>query len=137
MLIATSVVFIILGTQLFALTAFPSFKVAFGGLPIKITGFVFGPIIGAITGVISDLLSFMFVPFNYFPGYTLIMALSGLIPGIVMLVMVKRKRSSNVHFISTTIILLVIFISILLILFFMPTTKLKKGEEGNKTALNI
>jgi len=36
-----------------------------GGLPVKLTGYIFGPVIGAMTGALSDLISFLMRP-TYF-----------------------------------------------------------------------
>jgi hypothetical protein len=33
-----------------------------GGLPIKLTGYIFGPLIGATTGAIADVISFSIIP---------------------------------------------------------------------------
>lgn len=83
-LVAASVSFVIIGSRLGAITTFPSFKVAFGGLPIKITGYLFGPLIGAVTGLISDIVSFALLPTYYHPLYSFIMAMSGFVPGVIM-----------------------------------------------------
>ncbi|UWV83480.1 hypothetical protein [Mycoplasmopsis felis] len=43
------------------LTSF-TYKFSFIGLPVKITGFIFGPIIGIFVGIVSDFLSLLFIP---------------------------------------------------------------------------
>ncbi len=115
-LVAASVAFVIIGSRLAAITTFPSFKIAFGGLPIKITGYLFGPLIGAITGLIADILSFAMLPTYYHPLYSLIMAMAGFIPGVVMWVMVRKKRTMNTHFIVSLTTLLIIAISTILVI---------------------
>ncbi len=111
-LIAASVSFVIIGSRLAAITTFPSFKIAFAGLPVKITGYLFGPLIGAITGVVSDLLSFAMLPSYYHFLYTLIMAVSGFVPGVVAWIMIKKQRSINTHYFAGMLTLTVITVSL-------------------------
>ncbi|QNM93593.1 ECF transporter S component [Mycoplasma sp. Pen4] len=82
-LIAISVSFTVVAAQIIPIANIPSFKFAFIGLPVKITGFIFGPVIGVFVGIISDLLSLLFVPpAGYTPVYTLATAVNGLVAGI-------------------------------------------------------
>lgn len=80
-LISISVVFFIISVRILPVSALPSFKFAFIGLPIKITGFIFGPIVGVVTGVLSDLISFILVPTYYHYLYTIAIAIAGFVPG--------------------------------------------------------
>ncbi|ADE19946.1 ECF transporter S component [Mycoplasma crocodyli] len=83
-LIAIAVVFTIIGNQLLPIVSIPTIKISFIGLPVKITGFIFGPIIGFFVGFLSDILSMLFVPPSaYNPLYTLATAMNGLVSGIV------------------------------------------------------
>lgn len=83
-LVAIAVVFTIIGNQLLPIVSIPTIKISFIGLPVKITGFIFGPIIGFFVGLLSDLLSMLFVPPTaYNPLYTLATSMNGLIAGIV------------------------------------------------------
>ncbi|MGX9383536.1 hypothetical protein ACWXVV_02580 [Mycoplasma sp. 3392] len=81
-LIAISVVFFIISVRIVPISALPSFKFSFIGLPVKITGFLFGPFIGAITGVLADLISFALIPTYYNVLYTIAVAVAGIVPGI-------------------------------------------------------
>lgn len=82
-LIAMSISFVVIGAQAAALSAaVPSFKLALSGLPIKIIGYLFGPITGFITGFITDVLSFVFIPAFYHPLYSVALGVSGLVPGL-------------------------------------------------------
>ncbi|QJR44037.1 ECF transporter S component [Mycoplasma miroungirhinis] len=83
-LIAISVVFFIISVRIVPISALPSFKFSFIGLPVKITGFLFGPFIGAITGILADLISFALVPTYYNVLYTLAVAIAGIIPGLIL-----------------------------------------------------
>ena len=77
-----SISFVIIGTRFVAITSFPSFKLSLAGLPIKIISFIFGPIIGFITGFTTDIISFIFMPAFYFPLYSVALGVSGMLPGL-------------------------------------------------------
>lgn len=82
-LISISVAFTIISAQLVPIIALPTYKVSFLGLPIKITGFIFGPLIGGFVGLVSDLLSLIFIPpATYNPLYTLAATINGVVSGI-------------------------------------------------------
>lgn len=80
-LIAISVVFFLISVRIMPISALPSIKFSFIGLPIKITGFIFGPIVGMITGILADIISFALVPTYYNFLYTIAVAVSGFVPG--------------------------------------------------------
>lgn len=81
-LIAMSISFVVIGAQAFALSSLPSVKLSLVGLPVKIVGFLFGPITGLLVGMATDLLSFVFVPIFYYPMYSLALGISGMLPGV-------------------------------------------------------
>lgn len=59
---------------------------SFGGLPIILSGYALGPILGFIVGAITDVVAFIIRPSNIgFPNpiFTLTSALTGLIPVVV------------------------------------------------------
>lgn len=123
-LVATSVAFILLFARTAPITALPSMKLMAGGLPIKLTGYIFGPVVGVITGVIADLLSFAIVPTFIHWWYMLAFALAGAIPGIVGYFMHRRwkfrgaanpedeHKVNNINFIFTLVILILVAASI-------------------------
>ncbi|WP_027120744.1 ECF transporter S component [Mycoplasmopsis lipofaciens] len=82
-LIAISVVFLIIGATFMPLITIPSYKISFIGLPIKISGFIFGPLIGGLVGLISDILSFMFLPTYFNPLFTLAAVVDGVVAGLI------------------------------------------------------
>ncbi|VEU78187.1 ECF transporter S component [Mycoplasmopsis columbinasalis] len=88
-LIAISVVFVIICASLIPIVSVPSYKISFIGLPVKITGFIFGPIVGGTVGLVADLLSFIFVPNIYNPFYTVATAVDGIIAGLVGLLFLR------------------------------------------------
>ncbi|MGY5139176.1 ECF transporter S component [Mycoplasmopsis gallinarum] len=82
-LIAISVAFFIIIVNLVPIASIPTFKISFIGLPIKISGFIFGPIIGGLVGCLSDLISFLFVPNVFNPYYILAAVVNGVVSGII------------------------------------------------------
>ncbi|MBU4689650.1 ECF transporter S component [Mycoplasma zalophidermidis] len=91
-LIAISVAFFLIVFQFMPFISLPAYKISVIGLPIKITGLIFGPIIGAFVGVVSDLISFLFVPSLFNPLFILAAALDGIIPGIIGFVFLKLLK---------------------------------------------
>ena len=127
-LIATSVAFVLITTKFIPIAALPSFKIMVGGLPIKLTGYIFGPIIGAVTGLIADLISFLLVPVFYNWWYALAFSMAGFLPGLIGWLMHRRwrKQSSksldevkynNINFLFTLLVLVVIVITISVFVF--------------------
>ncbi|UWD34256.1 hypothetical protein [Mesomycoplasma molare] len=78
-----STIMLLLGIRFFPLAILPNLRFSIIGLPIKITGFIFGPIIGFLTGFLSDLISFQFVPSTYSIYYTIALSITGFIPGVI------------------------------------------------------
>lgn len=68
-------------------------RIGFGDLPIMLSGFLFGPIVGGITGVAADLIGIAINPQGppHF-GFVLSAMLWGAIPGIFMILFRKRKN---------------------------------------------
>lgn len=85
-LIAMSISFVVIGTRIAAISSIPAFKLSLAGLPIKIIGFIFGPIIGFVIGFTTDVISFVFIPTFYYPLYSVALGISGMLPGVFALV---------------------------------------------------
>lgn len=62
MLSSVSVVATIIVSITIPITVLPPIRIAFEGLMIKITGYMFGPIIGIICAAVTDILVMLFVP---------------------------------------------------------------------------
>ncbi|MGZ9413248.1 hypothetical protein ACXX84_01475 [Mycoplasma sp. AC157] len=93
-----STIMLLLGIRFFPFAALPNFRFSIIGLPIKITGFIFGPIVGLLTGFLSDLISFQFVPSTYSIYYTLALSITGFIPGIISWLFfdfIKKRLNEN------------------------------------------
>lgn len=101
---AFSIIVPIAGTQ--------ALRIGFGGVPIMISGILFGPIMGGLAGVTADLIGFMINPMGaYFPGFTLTAALSGFIPGVFYHYIYKNKSKLNFAVINGLIVALLSGIS--------------------------
>ena len=66
-------------------------RISFGEIPIMLSGILFGPIGGAVTGVAADLIGYAINSHGgaFFPGFTLTAALTGFIPGLLLS---KRRK---------------------------------------------
>lgn len=63
---------------------------------IMFAGILFGPAYGGIAGAITDLICYIISPQgSYFPGYTLSMALYGMIPAFILY---KRQKAQKISF---------------------------------------
>jgi ECF transporter S component (folate family) len=61
-----------------------SFKIGFSFLPIALCGMLFGPVWAAVAGALADFLGANLFPIGvYFPGFTLVAALSGAVFGLL------------------------------------------------------
>lgn len=70
-------------TRLFGFMIVPTIRVSFGDVPIILSGILFGPLAGAVTGITADLVGVMLrSQGGFFIGFTLSAALTGLIPGL-------------------------------------------------------
>jgi ECF transporter S component (folate family) len=76
---------------------FPSFSIELGGVPIIAGGILFGPVIGAIIGLLSDIIGFMINNRGgaYFFGFTLNSMLTGIIPGLLFYLIKKIKQDKK------------------------------------------
>ena len=128
-MIAVAVVFVIIGVMLLAITSYPSFKISFAGLPVKLAGYLLGPLVGAVTGFLTDLISFLFLPTFYFPGYSLTLAITGMIPGIVMWIMIKKPRGINTHFFATLGIFVIIWLLLFTFFWLLPAKQIDQSTS--------
>ncbi|MGV8153978.1 MAG: folate family ECF transporter S component [Alkaliphilus sp.] len=69
-------------------------RLGFGRVPIVLSSILLGPLAGGLTGIVSDLIGFMLNPMGAFhPGFTLSAAVTGIIPGLVVVFASKNKFS--------------------------------------------
>ena len=60
-------------------------RIGFGHIPLLLAGFLLGPLAGAATGAIGDIIGGIIFPTGgaYFPGFTLTAIVVGLVPGLM------------------------------------------------------
>ncbi|WP_342268870.1 hypothetical protein [Spiroplasma endosymbiont of Aspidapion aeneum] len=106
MMIAVSVSVTILVSQIVPLTVIPSIRIIFEGLMVKITGFIFGPIVGFLCGLVTEFFMVLFVPSYLHPAFLVTIIAFGFISGLGSS-FIKISKGSN----------LIIFVLINLFLF--------------------
>lgn len=90
-------------TRLFSymipLAGLPALRIGFGSIPIIISGILFGPIAGGLTGGVSDILGFILNSMGgpYIPGFTVSAILEGLISGYIYCIIRNQKVKFNFH----------------------------------------
>ncbi len=71
-------------------------RIGFGGYPVIFAGIVFGPLGGGVVGAIGDLIGMIISPMGpYMPHFTLSAALTGVIPGLIMLMFKDTKSRTS------------------------------------------
>lgn len=91
LLIALSIVLKIVFEVYIPIGGLPTLRVNLTSIPIMISGILFGPLAGFSVGVISDLLCFAIKPGGpFFPGFTLASGLTGMIPGLIRILLRKK-----------------------------------------------
>lgn len=103
MLIAISVILTRFFSLMIPLVGLPALRIGFGDIPVIISGMLFGPIVGGLTGIVSDLLGYVINPMGgaYFIGFTLSAALRGVIPGLIYLVIRTNKFKLNFNIVNS------------------------------------
>ncbi|TLF25826.1 MAG: hypothetical protein FCO83_02260 [Spiroplasma sp. WSS] len=91
MLSSVSVVATIIVSITIPITVLPPIRIAFEGLMIKITGYMFGPIIGIICAAVTDILVMLFVPSYISVYYMFCIIFTGFLAGIAGIFKVKLK----------------------------------------------
>lgn len=73
------------------------FRITFEGMPIILSGIIFGPAVGGITAVCSDIISYLLSPQVHAmnPIVTLGASLVGIVSGIAYRVMKRKKDRTN------------------------------------------
>lgn len=84
-------------TRFFSIMILPSIRLGLGGVPIFISGILFGPIVGGITGLAADLLGMLINPMGgaFHPGFTFSAFLGGAIPGLFGIYYRKNLKDGN------------------------------------------
>lgn len=80
---------------------FNSVRISLGNIPLMLSGFLLGPISGAITGVLADLIGATLFPAGpYFPGFTLTACMTGLLAGLLKPLLGGQMKWKNILLIT-------------------------------------
>lgn len=103
--IAMSLVLKVMFEIYIPLGGIPALRINFASIPLMLSGIILGPAAGFMSGAAADIINFIAKPGgSFFPGFTLVSALSGFIPGLIYKYL---KKDFNYNIINT------IFISLL------------------------
>lgn len=103
--IAMSLVLKVVFELYIPLAGIPALRINFASIPLMLSGIILGPAAGFIAGASADIINFIVKPGGpFFPGFTLVSALSGFIPGLIYK---HIKKDLNYNLLNT------IFISLL------------------------
>lgn len=93
-------------------------RISFGEVPLMMSGLLFGPIVGGMTGVAADLIGVLINSQGAFhPGFTLSSMLWGLIPGLlIMLFKNSGSYEKTYSFKNVFVIVLVAYVAVSLLL---------------------
>lgn len=87
------------------LGSIPALRINFASIPLMLSGIILGPATGFLVGAAADIINFMAKPGGpFFPGFTLVSALTGFMPGLIYKYI---KKDINYNVLNT------IFISLL------------------------
>lgn len=100
---------------LFSIQLTPFLKVSFSFLASGAIGFLFGPVVGAISGGVSDIINYVAHPTGpFFPGFTLSAMITGALYGIIL-----YKKEVTIKRCILVEVIMMIFINILLNTFWL------------------
>jgi len=86
LLAATAVVLKRLASIRLVIGGIEGIRIGLGSLPIVLAGVLFGPAAGALTGAVEDVVGYFINPLGpYMPHFTLTSALTGFLPGLLLL----------------------------------------------------
>lgn len=101
--------------ELFSIQLTPFLKISFGFLASGAIGLLFGPIVGAMSGGLSDIINYVAHPTGpFFIGFTLSAMITGALYGIVL-----YKKEVTIKRCIIIEVIVMIFINVLLNTFFL------------------
>ncbi|TAH63959.1 MAG: folate family ECF transporter S component [Gottschalkiaceae bacterium] len=128
LLTAISIVLTRVFSFMIPLAGLPTLRFGIGEVPLIISGILFGPLVGGLSGVIADLIGVMInlQGSAFFPGFTLSSILWGVIPGVLFSLIRKNKFKINYNIING-VVLTSIAVGIVLVLFDSKVLAMKNG----------
>lgn len=92
-LVAISIVL----TRVGSIMIIPTLRLGFGETPLIMSGFLFGPVIGGLSGLVADLIGFVINPQGpYHPGFTFSSIMWGVIAGLFAMYYRKNMKEKEV-----------------------------------------
>ena len=125
MVIALSVAVLILITMItqnvagILFRAFPGSRITIEGILIKIGGLLFGPFIGMIIGILTDLLSIALTAGIFHYGYFISAMAYGLISGLVKSLIANTSSKKLIIAWTSTAFLLVVYVIVIQFIYFV------------------
>lgn len=128
LLTAISIVLTRVFSFMIPLAGLPTLRFGIGEVPLIISGILFGPLVGGLSGLIADIIGVMInlQGSAFFPGFTLSSILWGVIPGILFSLIKKNRFEFNYNIING-IVLTLIASGIVLVLFDSKVLAMKNG----------
>ena len=78
-------------------------RIGFGGYPVIFAGIMFGPLAGGIVGAVGDVIGHFMSPMGpYMPHFTISAALTGILPGFIIMLF-RDKEKSKTSFIKLVV----------------------------------
>ncbi len=142
LIISTCSIFLAITTVLsfYTIRVSADFQISFSEIPILFSGYLFGPLWGALTGFANDCITMIMK--GYSPSIMTIGKIAvGLIPGIALLIIGKKKLYKNVIllFLITfvTLSLRTFINSVGMVVQFGSTVDAQYALAGFKTLMNL
>lgn len=86
----------------------PIVRIGFGFIPVALSSIMFGPILGGITAMLSDIIGMIIFPQGaYFPGFTFSAFLSGVIYGCIL-----YKKPNTIIRIAFAVLIVALFVDL-------------------------
>jgi ECF transporter S component (folate family) len=95
-LVAISIVMTRFAFVMLPIAGVSALRISFGEMPLMLSGFLFGPLVGGLTGIAADLLGVLINPQGpYYPGFTISSMMWGILPGIITYILEKKVPISK------------------------------------------
>ncbi|AGJ91081.1 ECF transporter S component [Mycoplasma putrefaciens] len=105
MMVAGSVAVTTVISLTLPITVLPPVRIAFEGVMIKITGMIFGPIVGLTVGLVTEGLTLMFVPSYIHVGYLIVAFSFGFWSGMTSYTFKLKNKWFTLSLITTFIVI--------------------------------
>lgn len=104
-LVALSVIL----TRFLSIMVTQTLRVGIGWMPIILTGTLYGPVVGAICGLVEDLVGIAINPQGTIHfGFTLSSILTGMIPGLLSYFFMKNKSENQIIAVSSIVVAIIV-----------------------------